>query len=155
MLYKCSYLLYTLNHQYTVSGNDDDQIVSEKAEPTPFEHRRVTVISQAIMQSSHLKPVVNDRLRSVIKVKLWHMKKELSNRNKRQREQIFNKWKQSTWELKLEATEVRSALCEENAKLTCEQQKLTVDKSRLQDELSLVKQEKESLQTELLEKSDE
>ena len=63
---------------------------------------------------------MNDRLRSIIKVKLWRMKKELSNRNKRQREQIFNKWKQSTWELRLEATEVRSALCEENAKLTCE-----------------------------------
>ena len=91
---------------------------------------------------------MNDRLRSIIKVKLWHMK-ELSNRNKRQREQIFNKWKQSTWELRLEATEVRSALCEENAKLTCEQEKLAVDKSKLQNELSM-KQEKESLHSELL-----
>ena len=78
------------------------------------------------------------------------MKKELSNRNKRQREQIFNKWKQSTWELRLEATEVRSALCEENAKLTCEQEKLAVDKSKLQNELLSMKQEKESLHSELL-----
>ena len=43
----------------------------------------------------------------VIKVKLWRMK-ELSDCNKRQREQIFNKWKQSTWELRLEATEVHA-----------------------------------------------
>ena len=75
--------------------------------------------------------------------------KELSNYNKRQREQIFNKWKQSTWELRLEATEVQSTLYEENAKLTCEQEKLAVDKSKLQNELSM-KQEKESLHSELL-----
>ena len=78
------------------------------------------------------------------------MKKELSNRNKRQREQIFNKWKQSTWELRLEATEVRSALCEENAKLTCKQEKLAVDKSKLQNELLSMKQDRESLHSELL-----
>ena len=143
----CSYLLYTLDHQYTVS---EDDVATDKAEPTPYERRLDTVVSKAVMQSSHLKPIVNDRLRSVIKVKLWRMKKELSNRNKRQREKIFSKWQKSTWELKLEATEVRSALCEENAMLSREQQKFTEDNSRLKVELLSMKREKEDLHTELL-----
>ena len=133
-----------------MSDNEDVLVASEKAEATPYEHKLDTVISNAVMQSSHLKPVVNDRLRSVVKVKLWRMKKELSNRNKRQREKIFCKWQKSTWELKLEATEVRSALCEENSTLIREQQKLVEDKSRLETELSSMKQEREDLHTELL-----
>ena len=61
-----------LDHQYTVTGDEQDgqiNVVSEKAEPTPYEHKLDTVVSKAVMQSSHLKPVVNDRLRSVVKVK--------------------------------------------------------------------------------------
>ena len=143
-------MLHSLNSGYDTSENNEHQVVTDKVDSTPLECRLDTVLSKAVTQSSHLNPVMNAHLRSVLKVKLWRMKKQLSNRNKRQREEIFRKWQTSTWELKLEPVEVRSALCEKNARLTCQYQKLAEDKNTLPKELSTIKDdfehEQETLQ---------
>ena len=71
----CRYLLHSLNSGYDTSENNEHQVVTDKVDSTPLERRLDTVLSKAVMQSSHLNLVMNARLRSVLKVKLWRMKK--------------------------------------------------------------------------------
>ena len=72
------------------------------------------VLTKAVSHFSHFKPLVNDHLRSALKMKLWRMGKALLRLNSRQRKIQEEKWKQHDWVLELKPSEVRSSLLQEN-----------------------------------------
>lgn len=82
--------------------------------PQPSKVKLDRVLTKAVSHFSHFKPLVNDRLRSALKVKLWRMGKALLHLNSRQRKIQEEKWKQRDWVLELKPSEVRSSLLQEN-----------------------------------------
>ena len=69
-------------------------------------------------KSSGLEIVPSPRLRSVMRSKLNRMGSALSKMNRKQRKQLFERWRKSDWELTLKVPEItHSSVIDENARL--------------------------------------
>ena len=78
-------------------------------------------------------------VRSLYKTKLWRMGQRLANVGSIKRKTIIDSWKESTWEIKIDAAEVNVELL--RSKELCEQQ-LSVEKQkqiRLEGDLQVSK----------------
>ena len=65
------------------------------------ESRIDRVLTKAVSEHSHLRPVISKCLRSVMKAKLCRMGKALLNKNSRQRKVIIDHWRQMEWTITL------------------------------------------------------
>ena len=86
------------------------------------------VLTKSVSEHSHLQVVMNERLHSLVKAKLWRMGQALSKCNSQQKERTLKKWKESEWVVSLKPKEVQSALCKEKAQLTQEMARLQIEK---------------------------
>ena len=82
---------------------------------------------------------MNERLRSLVKAKLWRMGQALSRCNSQQKQRLLNKWKESEWVVSLKPLEVKSSLCKERARLSEEVAHLQMEKKKLEAGVSAVK----------------
>ena len=73
-----------------------------------LERKLDLVLVKATMKLSHFQPLPNNRLRSVLKAKLWRMGKAIARQNSRQRKVVIKRWQKSTWDLSFKPTEIHS-----------------------------------------------
>lgn len=109
--------------------------------------RYARVLTKAIYVASHFRPVINDRLLSLVRSKLWQMGKALSRKNTLQRQQIFNHWQKNDWTIELKASEVWSSVIEENAQLQRKLEKSKLEADKLEEEKSVVEAALEEVET--------
>ena len=112
----------------------------------PYQVKLDRVLSRAISAHSHFQPVISERLRSVLRAKLWRMGRQIYPLNSKRREALLDKWKKITWNLALKPAEVRSALIDNQAKL---QQDLTKERqlrSELENKVAHLEEENATLQ---------
>ena len=74
------------------------------------------VLMKVISEQTPFKPVISERLRSLMKAKLWRMGKALHNKNLK-RQIILQRWRGMEWALSLKPLEVRAALLQEKENL--------------------------------------
>ena len=94
---------------------------------------------KSVAEHSHLQVDMNERLRSLVKAKLWRMGQALSRCNSQQKERTLKRWKESEWVVSLKPLEVKSALCKEKTKLSEEVARLQAEKEELEASASAVK----------------
>ena len=70
---------------------------------------------KVISEQTPFKPVISERLHSLMKAKLWRMGKALHNKNSKR--QILQRWQGMEWELPLKPLEVCAALLQEKGNL--------------------------------------
>ena len=104
------------------------------------------ILTKVISSFSHFQPVISERLRSVLRVKLWRMGRQIYPLNSRRRKVLIDKWKESTWNLILKSTEVRSALLEKQAKLQHDLTQECRRSSELEKKVLLLEEKNEALQ---------
>lgn len=104
------------------------------------------ILTKVISSFSHFQPVISERLRSVLRVKLWRMGRQIYPLNSRRRKVLIDKWKESTWNLILKSTEVRSALLEKQAKLQHDWTQECRRSSDLEKKVLLLEEKNEALQ---------
>ena len=139
------YFLYTISHpgRSGIPGIDlsrDKDANPLNASPQPAQVKLDRVLTKAVSQCSHFKPIINDRLRSALKVKLWRMGKALFRLNSRQRKVLQEKWKQHQWTLELKPSEIQSSLLQENSLLKRKLEQNGDEMARLKSEIALGKQ---------------
>ena len=98
-----------------------------------------TVFTKLVAEHSHLQVDMNERLRSLVKAKLWRMGQALSRCNSQQKQRLLNKWKESEWVVSLKPLEIKSSLCKERARLSEEVACLQTEKKKLEAGVSAVK----------------
>ena len=98
-----------------------------------------TVFTKSVAEHSHLQVDMNERLRSLVKAKLWRMGQALSRCNSQQKQRLLNKWKESEWVVSLKPLEIKSSLCKEKARLSEEVARLQTEKKKLEAGVSAVK----------------
>lgn len=101
-------------------GEDEDAVPVYSPEVTSKSQSQVLidrVLTKAVSLTSHFKPIINNRLRSMTTSKLWRMGRVLWNKNSRQRKQLLENWKQMKWRVHLTSMEVRSVLVQEKENL--------------------------------------
>ena len=121
-----SHFLYTISHPSksgipSIDLSKDEETIPIYASDITYKFQSLVqidrVLTKAINASSHLKPVVNKRLRSLATAKLWRMGKALAKTNSRQHQQQLERWKKMEWKLILKPIEVQSALIQEKKNL--------------------------------------
>ena len=135
----------------------DNAALSDSQTPgsaAPYQLKLDRILTKVISSYSHFQPVISERLRSVLRAKLWRMGKQIHPLNSKRRNAVFDKWKKITWNLVLKATEVRSALINNQVKL---QQDLTKERelrteleskvARLEEENATLQEQQSSLST--------
>ena len=96
--------------------------------------------TKALAITSHVRPVVNSRLLAITRSKLWCMGKALSRKSASQRKQIFNRWQSNCWNVELNASELRSVVMEENARLVCQLERKALQVEKLKEENSIIRE---------------
>ena len=67
-------------------------------------------LTKVISELSPLKPIITDRLRSLMKAKLWRMGKALNKKSSKQRKTLLQRWQGTEWEITLKPLEARAAM---------------------------------------------
>ena len=75
------------------------------------------VLMKVISEQTPFKPIITERLRSLMKAKLWRMGKALYNKSSKQRQTILQRWQGMEWTVSLRPLEVRAALLQEKENL--------------------------------------
>ena len=110
--------------------------------------RYARVLTKAISVASHFHPIINNRLLSLVRSKLWRMGKALSRKNAVQRQQIFDHWQKNDWTIELKASEVRSSVIEENTQLQRKLEKSMLEADKLKEEKSVMEVALEEVENE-------
>lgn len=126
----CRYFLYSISKPNKEGSptidlsNDSDTNAGcrTSCSGAPYQVKLDRILTRAISAHSHFQPVISERLRSVLRAKLWRMGKQIHPLNSKRRGDLLDKWKKITWNIALKPAEVRSALIENQTKL---QQDLT------------------------------
>ena len=100
-----------------------------------------TVFEKSVAEHSHLQVEMNDRLRSLVKAKLWRMGRALSRCNPQQKERKLKGWRESEWVVSLKPLEVKSALVKENTLLSEKVTRLQAEKEKLKNSASTIRAE--------------
>ena len=142
--FACSYTLYKISMpdkngcpMFDLSGDNEAQPITTFNLNTS-DMRFARVLTKALSVASHFRPVINSRLLALVRSKLWRMGKALSRKSTPQRKLIFDHWQKSDWIIELKASEVRSAVVEENAQLQRKLEKSKLEVDRLKEEKSVI-----------------
>ena len=81
------------------------------------------VLMKVVCEKTPFKLIITERLRSLMKAKLWRMGKALHNKSSKQRQTILQRWQEMEWTLSLRPMEVRAALLQEKENLQSQLEK--------------------------------
>ena len=93
------------------------------------------VLTKAVSEYSHFKPVVNERLCSLTTAKLWRMGKLVARMNSRQRKQM-ERLEKFTWKLLIQTTEIKFRLMQQKENLQRKLEQESTQKRALEQRLS-------------------
>ena len=148
----CRYFLYSISKPNKEGSptidlsNDTNPGCRTSCSGAPYQVKLDRILTRAISAHSHFQPVISERLRSVLRAKLWRMGKQINPFNSKRRGDLLDKWKKSNWNIALKPAEVRSALIENQTKL---QQDLTKERqlvSELESRVAQLEEENMTLQ---------
>ena len=74
-------------------------------------------LTKVVSELSPLKPIITDRLRSLMKAKLWKMGKALNKKCSKQRKTLLQRWQGTEWEITLKPLEACAAMVQEKENL--------------------------------------
>ena len=81
----CRYYLYSIS-----KPNKEGSTVDLSNDVAPYQLKIDRILTNIISSCSHLQPVISERLRSVLRAKLW---KQIHPLNSKGRNAVFDKWK--------------------------------------------------------------
>ena len=150
-----SHLLYTISRPNDTGIPSVDLTCDEEASPSytselTYKSKSQVlidrVLTKAVVLSSHFKPIITKRHRSLTTVKLWRMGKTLAKLNTQQRKKQLEKWKKMTWKLLLKPTEVMSILAQEKENIREFEQKASLKHAWLTQEVEIANRTIQALQ---------
>ena len=97
------------------------------------------VLMKVISEQTPFKPMISERLCSLMKAKLWLMGKALHNKNSKQRQIILQRWRGMEWALSLKPLEVRLALLQEKENLQFQLDSECKTSAKLAEEVGVMK----------------
>lgn len=140
LFFPCSYVLYEVSKPDKNGCPMCDLSDDNEAQPiktfdlNTSDMRFARVLTKAVSVASHFRPVINSRLLALIRSKLWRMGKALTSKSTPQRKRIFQNWQKSDWIIEFKASEVRSVVMEENARLQRKIEQAKLEAEKLQKE---------------------
>ena len=95
-------------------------------------------LTKVVSELSPLKPIITDRLRSLMKAKLWRMGKALNKKSSKQRKTLLQRWQGTEWEITLKPLEARAAMVQEKENLQARLEKEQKASAKLAKEVEAV-----------------
>ena len=124
--------------------SDDNGGASTSEHLAPYQAKLDRVLEEIISSSSQFEPVSSERLRSVLRAKLWRMGQKLYKLNSRKKQELLTQWKKCTWELVLRPTEVRSSQLTAQSQLEKRLEEEIKTRHELETRISKLDQESKS-----------